>query len=66
MEMFSHDGDERVDAGGDPELGLDGVLRSSQERLDPQILLDPFEEQFHLPSRLLPKWYLLKVPRYGR
>src|ERR1035437_1324008 len=44
------DGHQHVDADGDPNLRLDGVDRRSVERLDPKVLLDPLEEQFHLPS----------------
>ena len=39
-----------VDGDGDPYLGLYRVLGCSIERLDPQMLLDPFEEEFHLPA----------------
>lgn len=35
---------------GDPDLRLDGVLRRAEEGLDPQMLLDPLEEEFHLPA----------------
>lgn len=42
-------GDEHVDRDGDPDLDLDRVLRSAEEGLDAQVLLDPFEEKFHLP-----------------
>ena len=31
---------------GDPDLRFDGVFGCSEERLDAQVLLDPFEEQF--------------------
>ena len=31
-------------------MGFDGVLRGSKKGLDTKMLLDPFEEQFHLPS----------------
>jgi hypothetical protein len=30
-------------------LRLDGVLRSAEEGFDPQMLLDPLEEEFDLP-----------------
>ena len=53
MEAFLEDGDEDVDAHGDPNLGLHGILRGAVERLDAQVLLDPFEEQLHTPSRLV-------------
>ena len=32
------------------DLGFDGVLGSSEEAFDAQVLLDPFEEQFDLPA----------------
>ena len=50
IEFFLKDGDQHVDADGDPDLGLDRVLGGPEERLDAQVLLDPFEEQFHLPA----------------
>jgi hypothetical protein len=34
-------------------LGFDRVLGGAVEALDPQMLLDPFEEQFHLPATLV-------------
>ena len=50
IEAFLCDGDEHVSAHGNPDLCLDGVLAGTQKRLDPQVLLDPFEKQFHLPA----------------
>src|SRR5580658_888135 len=41
---------QHVDADGDPDLRPHGVFRSAVEALDAQVLLDPLEEQFHLPS----------------
>ena len=32
------------------DLGLHGMLARAIERLDPQVLLDPFEEQLDLPA----------------
>ena len=49
-ESLAQDGDEDVDGDGDPDLGLHGVGRSAIEGLDPQMLLDPFEEQLDLPA----------------
>jgi hypothetical protein len=43
------DGDQDVHRDGDPDLGLEGVLGGAVEGLDPQVLLDPFEEEFDLP-----------------
>jgi hypothetical protein len=36
-----------------PDLGLDRVAARAEERLDPQMLLDPFEEQLDLPAALV-------------
>jgi hypothetical protein len=44
---------EDVDRDGDPDLSLNGVLRSPIERLDPKVLLDPSEEQFDLPAEFI-------------
>ena len=40
--------EQTVDHGG-PDLSCDRVLRGAEERLDSEILLDPFEEGFDLP-----------------
>jgi hypothetical protein len=44
VEPLSNDGDEHVHADSDPHLGLDRVLGCAEEALDPQVLLDPFEQ----------------------
>src|SRR6202035_1994201 len=44
------DGDEDVERDGDPDLGLHGIFGCAEEAFDPQVLLDPFEEQFDLPA----------------
>src|SRR5262249_53659154 len=49
-ELFFHDGDEDVGSDRGPDLDFDGVGRSSEEAFDPQVLFDPFEKQFDLPS----------------
>ncbi|HHJ13122.1 MAG TPA: hypothetical protein ENJ79_01915 [Gammaproteobacteria bacterium] len=48
--MFFDDGDEHIDRNGDPDLSLDCVWGSIKERFIAQVLLDPFEEQCHLPA----------------
>src|SRR4030066_266114 len=53
FQAFLCNGDEKVDDDGHPDLGLHGVGRSAVEGLDPQMPLDPFEEQFHLPPLLV-------------
>jgi len=46
-------GHHQVSADGDPNLGLHRVLARAVEGLDPQVLLDPFEEQLDLPASLV-------------
>ena len=43
--------DKRADGG--PDLDEHGVGRRAIEGLDPQVLLDPFEEQFDAPAQLV-------------
>ena len=53
MQPLLDDGYQDVDRDRDPHLGLHGVLGSSKERLDPQVLLDPPEVEFDLPPLLV-------------
>ena len=50
MQTFLRNGDQQVGRYGYPDLRLDGVLAGAKEHLDAQMLLDPFEEQLHLPA----------------
>ena len=50
MQTFLRDGNQQVGRYGNPYLRLDGVLAGAKEHLDAQVLLDPFEEQLHLPT----------------
>lgn len=50
VEFLFHDGDEDVDADGDPDLGLHGVFGVAVERFDVEVLFDPFEKEFDLPA----------------
>ncbi len=50
MELLFNDGDEYIRGHGAPDLRLHCVLAGAQKTLDAQVLLDPFEEQFHLPT----------------
>jgi hypothetical protein len=52
IEPLFQDGHEQVDADGNPYLGFGGIGRCAIERLNSQVLLDPFEEQLDLPSQL--------------
>ena len=41
---------EDINGDGNPYLGLYGILGRAKEGLDPQMLFDPLEEEFHLPA----------------
>ena len=49
-QTFLRNGDQQVGRYGNQDLRLDGVLAGADEHLDAQVLLDPFEEQLHLPT----------------
>ena len=51
LQAFAHDRHEHVYAHRDPNLRLHGILGCPVEGLDTQGLLDPFEEQLHLPAQ---------------
>ena len=53
VEFLLEDGNEQVNADGNPDLGLDRVLRGSIEGLNGKILFDPFEKEFHTPTALV-------------
>ena len=52
MPLFN-DRDKHINRDGNPDLALHGIHDGPVNRLDPEVLLDPFEEQFHLPSGLI-------------
>jgi hypothetical protein len=52
-QFFFDNSDQDVNAHGDPDLRLDGVVGRAEKRLDVQVLFDPFEEQFDLPAALV-------------
>ena len=49
VQLLFEDCYQNIDAHGDPDLRLDSVGRRAEKALDMEILLDPLEEQFHLP-----------------
>jgi len=51
--FFDTDRHQDIDGNGDPELGFHRIDRGPEERLNPEMLLDPFEEKFHLPAVLV-------------
>ena len=50
IELLFQDGDQHINAHGDPDLCLHRVGRGAEKALDVQILFDPFEEQLDLPA----------------
>ena len=63
MQAFLGNGDQHVSADGDPDLRFDRVLVGAIKRLDTQVLLDPFEEQFDLPALSIQVRYQLGFER---
>src|SRR3954462_3189827 len=53
MKTLFDDGDQQVDGDCDPDLRLHRILGGAEERLDAEMLLDPFEEELHPPSTLV-------------
>ena len=53
MKFLLDDSDQHIGGYGTPYLGLDCVFAVADEALDAQMLLDPFEKQFHLPAALV-------------
>lgn len=53
MVFLFDDGKQHVGGHGTPDLRLHRVLARAQKALDAQMLLDPFEEQRHLPAALV-------------
>ena len=52
-QLLPQDSHQDVNAHGDPHLGFDCVGAVAEKVFDPQVLLDPFEEQLHLPAALV-------------
>src|SRR4030042_2774105 len=50
LQLLLDDCHQHINADRDPDLGLHGVRGGTIKGLDPQVLFDPFEEQFHLPA----------------
>ena len=48
-EFLFQDRDEEVNADSNPNLGANGIVGGAVEGLDSEVLLDPLEEQLHLP-----------------
>ena len=50
LKVVLNDSDETVCNDGDTNLNTYGIVTLSPKGLDPEVLLDPFEKQLHLPS----------------
>ena len=50
MQAFFGDGNQHIGANGYPYLCLHRVLAGAKKHLDAKVLLDPLEEQLHLPT----------------
>ena len=53
FEFFLDNCHQNINTDGNPDLSLYRVLGGAEERLDTQVLLDPFEENFYLPAALV-------------
>ena len=61
LEVVFNDGNEAVGDDGHVYLYANRVLRLSPETLDLEVLLDPLEEKFHLPSVFIKKGNVLRT-----
>lgn len=50
LKAFFDDRNQHISADRNPDLRLHRILTLAQKRLDSEMLLDPLEEQFHLPA----------------
>lgn len=50
LKLLFDDGHQHINAEGDPDLCFDGVDGGTQETLGVKVALDPFEEEFDLPT----------------
>jgi len=53
LQFLTNEGRQHIHTDRHPHLGLHRVLGCAVEVFDTQVLFDPFEEQFHLPSALV-------------
>ena len=49
-ELFADDGNQDINADGNPDLGLHRIFGVAIEAFDVEVLFDPFEEEFHSPA----------------
>jgi hypothetical protein len=53
LKLFLDDGYEYVNRDRNPDLAFHSILGCAVESLDPQVLLDPLEKQFNLPTAFI-------------
>lgn len=53
IQLFFENRHKRVGGDHNPDLSFDGVERGAEKSFDSKMLLDPFEDQFGLPTRML-------------
>src|ERR1039458_4361697 len=53
LQLLFQDRHQHVNTDGNPNLGLHRVVAGAVKVFDAQVLLDPFEEQLHLPTALV-------------
>src|SRR4030042_4267526 len=53
MKSLLQDGNQQINADSDPYLGFDGVGRCAVKGFESEMLLDPAEEELHLPALLV-------------
>ena len=53
FEFFLDNGDQNVNAYGNPDLSLYRVLGRTEKCFDTKVLLDPFEKDFYSPAALV-------------
>ena len=53
LQLFFHNRHQHINADGNPNLRLHRVVAGAVKMFDAQVLLDPFEEQLHLPTALI-------------
>lgn len=49
-ELLAHDGNQHINADGNPDLGLHRVFGVAVKAFDVEVLFDPFEEEFNSPA----------------
>ena len=57
LQLLFQNRHQHVNTDGNPNLGFHRVIAGAIKVFDAQVLLDPFEEQLHLPTALVEQGY---------